>query len=92
MKININLPVTVNIDELFDIFRMYEDDIYTSNTISGWIIEIFERIPEVGEEVDYKNLRIKILDTDDRKINWVEIQKDEANQEDEDDEKTKNRN
>lgn len=83
---------TVNIDELFDIFRMYEDDIYTSNTISGWIIEIFERIPEVGEEVDYKNLRIKILDTDDRKINWVEIQKDEANQEDEDDEKTKNRN
>ena len=64
---------TANIDDIFDLFHLYEEDIYTSNTLSGWIIEFFEKMPSVGEEFDFKTMHIKILEADDRKIKWVQI-------------------
>lgn len=56
-------------------FNLYEEDIYTSNTLSGWIIEFFEKVPACGEEMQFKNMDIKILEADDRKIKWVQIHK-----------------
>ena len=64
---------TVNIEEVFELFNMYEDDIYDSNTLSGWIIEINETIPKVGEIIYFKNLEIKILDADEIKIEWAQV-------------------
>ena len=64
---------TVNIEEVFELFRMYEDDIYDSNTLSGWIIEINETIPKVGEIIYFKNLEIQILDADEIKIEWAKV-------------------
>ena len=53
---------TVNIDEVFELYEMYEEDIYDSNTLSGWIIEIHEKVPSVNEIVRFKNLEIEILE------------------------------
>lgn len=66
---------TVSINEVFEIFDLYEDDIYDSNTVGGWIIEINEKMPEVGDVIEFKNLKMTILEADDRKIKWVEITK-----------------
>ena len=66
---------TVSINEVFEIFDLYEEDIYDSNTVGGWVIEINEKMPEIGDIIEFKNLRIKVLDADDRKIKWVEITK-----------------
>ena len=54
---------------------LYEDDVYDSNTLSGWIIEINEKFPSVGEIVHFKNLEIEILEADDRKIEWAAVKK-----------------
>jgi CBS domain containing-hemolysin-like protein len=66
---------TVNIDEVFELFEMYEDDVYDSNTLSGWIIEINEKFPNVGDIINFKNLEIEILEADDRKIDWAAVKK-----------------
>lgn len=64
---------TVNIDEVFELFDMYEDDIYDSNTLSGWIIEINEKVPNVHDIITFKNLEIEILEADGRKIEWANV-------------------
>ena len=77
---------TVNIDEVFEIFDMYEDDVYDSNTLSGWIIEINEGFPSVNEIIRFKNLEIEVLEADDRKIEWARVTKIiEENKEESDD-------
>ncbi len=77
---------TVNIDEVFEIFDMYEDDVYDSNTLSGWIIEINEGFPSVNEIIRFKNLEIEVLVADDRKIEWARVTKIiEENKEESDD-------
>lgn len=76
---------TVNIDEVFELYEMYEEDIYDSNTLSGWIIEIHEKVPSVNEIVRFKNLEIKILEADERKIEWVQIREIENEENEESD-------
>ena len=51
---------TVSINEVFEIFDLYEEDIYDSNTVGGWVIEINEKMPEIGDIIEFKNLRIKV--------------------------------
>lgn len=76
---------TVNIDEVFELFGMYEEDIYDCNTLSGWIIEINEKMPSVHEIITFKNLEIEILEADDRKISWVRVTKIENEENEESD-------
>lgn len=76
---------TVNIDEVFELYEMYEEDIYDSNTLSGWIIEIHEKVPSVNEIVRFKNLEIEILEADERKIEWVQIREIENEENEESD-------
>lgn len=78
---------TANIDDIFDLFHLYEEDIYTSNTLSGWIIEFFEKVPSVGDEFDFKTMHISILEADDRKITWVQIKEQEIQEENDKSEK-----
>lgn len=73
----------VNIEEVFELFNMYEDDIYDSNTLSGWIIEINETIPKVGETIYFKNLEIKIIDADEIKIEWAIVSQRQNEEEEE---------
>lgn len=77
---------TVNIDEVFELFEMYEEDIYDSNTLSGWIIEINEKMPSVHDIVRFKNLEIEVLEADERKIEWAQVKSihDEENEESDD--------
>ncbi|MGN1344698.1 MAG: HlyC/CorC family transporter [Traorella sp.] len=76
---------TVNIDEVFELFEMYEDDVYDSNTLSGWIIEINEKVPNIHDIIHFKNLEIEILDSDDRKIKWAKVTKINVENEESDD-------
>ena len=44
-------------------------------------------MPSVGEEFDFKTMHIKILEADDRKIKWVQINEQESLDESEKNEK-----
>lgn len=72
---------TVNVDEVFELYDMYEDDIYDSNTLSGWIIEISERVPSTNECIYFKGLEFKILQEDGRTIQWVLVSRSEEEKE-----------
>ncbi|MDO5398299.1 MAG: hemolysin family protein [bacterium] len=43
-------------------------------TVGGWVIETFERIPEIGESFDYENLHITVSKRDDRHILEITVE------------------
>ena len=51
----------------------FEDD--DIDTIGGYLINQFERVPEKGETIKIKNLLFKILSVDSRKISRIQITK-----------------
>ena len=61
-----------DLDNLFDRFGIKNDvDI---STVGGWVIDNFERIPEVGESFDYENLHVTVLKRDTRHILEVTVE------------------
>ncbi|WKY48677.1 hemolysin family protein [Eubacteriaceae bacterium ES3] len=59
--------------KLFDAFEM--EDEFDVNTVGGWIVEEMERVPEIGESYQYKDLTITITDADDRHVIEMKIVK-----------------
>jgi putative hemolysin len=45
------------------------------NTLGGFVFGLFGRMPRVGEQLKYKNLRLEILELEGRKISKVKITK-----------------
>ena len=45
------------------------------NSISGWILDLFGRIPRVGDTVKWGDLEIEVVDADKRKVQRVKIKK-----------------
>lgn len=64
-----------NVSDVFDLFDILDDGDYDSVTISGWIIEHNGKIPNINELLIIKNLEIKVLEADEKKINLIKIRK-----------------
>ncbi|KPJ72879.1 hypothetical protein AMJ52_04735 [candidate division TA06 bacterium DG_78] len=45
------------------------------STVSGLILKYADRIPKIGEEIKYKNLKFTILEGTRRKISKVKVKK-----------------
>ncbi|MDD6467639.1 MAG: hemolysin family protein [Erysipelotrichaceae bacterium] len=61
--------------DLFDAFDTYEEDEdkFDSSTVGGWITELQERFPEKREILTYKDLKIIVLDANERVVKKVKI-------------------
>jgi len=59
------------VNELLDI-RLQTKDF---NTIGGFVFGLFGRMPRVGEQLKYKDLKFEILELDGRKIDKIKITK-----------------
>lgn len=57
---------TSDIEDMFDFFSLSCET--ESNTVSGWILEQLEKIPEEGDTFDYENLHIFVTKTDSRRV------------------------
>ena len=63
-----------SIEDLLDVFGLKENYINSeSNSIGGFFLEIFGKVPENDEFVDYKDLHIIATDVSDQRINKVII-------------------
>lgn len=62
---------SVTIDEFFEFFELEKNDEILSTTVNGWLSEHFEMIPEVGCELQYENLTVRVTDADEQKANEV---------------------
>lgn len=60
--------------DLEDMFEKFEiDEELDIPTVSGWVIETFGRIPNVGESFDYKNLNVLVTKCDSRHVLEVTV-------------------
>ena len=71
-----------DLDNMFEKFGLKNE--FDMSTVGGWVIETFERIPEVGESFDYENLHVTVLKRDSRHV--LEITVEVLEQEDKEDE------
>jgi putative hemolysin len=62
------------IDEVNELLgaNLQSDDF---NTLGGFVFGLFGRMPKVGEQLKYKNLKLEVLELEGRKINKVKITK-----------------
>jgi len=63
------------LDKFFALFDFDDDesDKFNSQTVSGWVIEMFGYIPKKLEKFDYKNLTISVSKLTQRKILEVKV-------------------
>jgi putative hemolysin len=59
------------VNELLDANLQSQD----FNTLGGFVFGLFGRMPKVGEQLKYKNLKLEVLELEGRKINKVKITK-----------------
>ncbi|GBD99733.1 magnesium and cobalt efflux protein CorC [bacterium BMS3Abin07] len=65
---------TTELDEIEELISvsLISDDF---NTIGGFIFGLFGRLPRIGEQIRYHNLRFLILDMEERKISKIKVTK-----------------
>ena len=44
-----------------------------SNTVAGWVMELFGEIPKRDDEMMYENLLISVLKTDNRRVEQIRV-------------------
>ena len=62
------------LDDLFEELELPESE-FESETVGGWCIEILEHYPAPGEGFTYEDISITILETDERRVEKVRIEK-----------------
>jgi len=65
---------TYSLEKLFDLMDFQDDAEWLSSTVSGFITEQFERIPENNEVLQYKNLKITIVNAQKQRVNEVIVE------------------
>lgn len=60
------------LDNMLEMFNVENE--FDTATVGGWVIKTFERIPELGESFDYKNLHITVSKRDNRHIIEITVQ------------------
>ncbi len=73
------------LEELFELFEepAHEDEEFESNTVGGWVTELYGEIPPVGETLGYKNLEIKVVKATKQKVLKVRAKRVEQDGDDE---------
>ena len=61
--------------ELEDMFEYFgkEPPESESNTVAGWVLELFGEIPERDDEMMYENLLISVLKMDNRRVDQIRV-------------------
>ena len=58
-----------SLDEFFELYETeFDEQEYESNTIGGWVTELYGEIPPVGEALRYKDLELKIVKANRQKV------------------------
>lgn len=76
-KIDDNTYIVDGMANLDDIFEYFEIDDKDTNvtTLNGWIMENTDKIPEIGDSFDYKDLHFEVVETDGRRAEKVKVTK-----------------
>lgn len=64
---------SMNINDFFDLIEMEEIEDTDFTTVGGWVIDKLERFAKVGDEFDYKNLTVEVLDATEFTVEKVKV-------------------
>ncbi|MBZ0256377.1 hemolysin family protein, partial [bacterium] len=69
----------IDLDDLTEVFDVEfpEENV---ETLGGFVSTLLGRVPEIGEEAEFSNLKFKVLDSDERRVKKIEITKIDPNQ------------
>lgn len=63
---------SMNIEDMFQYFDLeVDDDEFLSVSVSGWISEVLNKMPEINDEITFENLYIKVLAMDGRRVHSI---------------------
>jgi len=70
----IEVDARVRIDEVNDLLstNLPEDEDY--DTVGGFVFSALGKIPETGEELSYDNVKFRVIDAEERRINRLRVQ------------------
>ena len=79
---------STNLEDLFealDMGRKIDEEVEEMEvvTVSGWVMNTLERMPEEGDNFSYQNMDVTVLEMDERRVGKVRINIDRVNDEDE---------
>jgi CBS domain containing-hemolysin-like protein len=63
----------VDYEDMFEHFGIEFDEEYEFNTTSAWVIDMLDKIPDVGDSFDFRNMHIEVTDADSKKVNEIKI-------------------
>lgn len=66
---------TYSLDKLFELFGLHDKEEWLSTTVSGFIIEQFERIPNNNEVFQYKDLEFTVVNAHQQRVNEVIVER-----------------
>lgn len=69
----------IDLDDLTEVFDVEfpEENV---ETLGGFVSTLLGRVPEIGEEAEFSNLKFKVLDSDERRVKKIEITKIDPNE------------
>lgn len=71
------------VSELVELMEWEEDSFdFESETVGGWVIEMMEGFPSVGQSFVYRNAEIVVLEVEERRVVKVRVKKLEEGEED----------
>lgn len=66
---------SANIEEVFDSLNIENEEEVSVTTIGGWVMQLLDKIPKVGDKIRYNNLMISVLKMDDNKVDTLKVVK-----------------
>lgn len=63
----------LDINDFFEFFKIENKEEYDFNTTSAWVIDILDKIPDIGEKFDYQNISVVITNADEKIVNEIKV-------------------
>ena len=64
----------VDIEDMFEHFKIDDgNQDYEYNTASGWVIDKLDKIPSIGDNFEYKNMYVEVVDADNKTVKAIKV-------------------
>lgn len=63
---------STDLDKFFKLLEI-EDEETDAATVNGWVLEKFGYFPEAGETFEFEKLIVKVISSDDQRVNEIEV-------------------
>lgn len=69
----------MSVSDFLELMSWDEDSFdFESETVGGWTIEMFEGFPQTGDQFEYANITVTVLETDGRRVSKVLVRQNPA--------------